>query len=733
MLGIVELVLIAGLVVISYVAARERSIMGVTIPQSVALALLRLAFRLRRDNLAQLVQERGPTLYIVLRQSWLDVAFLLAILPSDVDHIYVENDERRFWLAPFRWLAHSSGNWGLTLSARVEAAVKKGGSCVVYLPPAIEPAPETQRLLQTLAEIAEQYNANVRPLHVAGTRHSYASVWSEAQARRHILPKVIIGTSEPYQIIPGTPQHMGDQLLDSLAVAKLRSVDYKHSLFQALRHAAFRHGLRRTAVEDATGGKLSYFQLLAGIRALGKRIMAFSKPEEVLGLLLPNSNGFVVSFFAILSAGRIVANLNYTAGPAAITSAVNSGLIKTVITSKAFVEKAGLDVVIERLIDNGTKITYLEDVRESIGTAERLVAAALWALPLARQNAEKPSVILFTSGSEGTPKGVVLSSRNLVTNAAQADCRIDISETDTLFNVLPVFHSFGLLGGTILPLLYGIKLYQYPSPLHYKLIPAIARKVQPTIMFGTDTFLQGYGRAAKDGDFSSLRMIVAGAEAVKAETAKLYRDRFGARIVEGFGMTEASPVVAVNSSSHFKEGSVGRIFPGMQTLLKPVEGIDAGGRLFVCGPNVMMGYMLSDQPGVLQPMDTIWHDSGDIVDIDENGFITIRGRAKRFAKIAGEMISLGAVELMVQQLWPEAHHAAVSLPDKRKGERIVLVTTKMPALKDELMLYSKRYGATDLMVPNDIVSVDSIPVLGSGKTDYVTTQKLVAERIQSPI
>jgi len=730
LLGIFEIVALALLVLIVYVAARERGVMGVTIAQSVFLAILRLAFRLRRDNLAQLVQERGPTLYIVLRQSWLDAAFLLTILPRDVDHIYAENDERRFWLAPFRWLARNSGNWGLTMTSRVDAALKKGGSCVVYLPPAMEPAPETKRLLQALGEIAEQNHAHVRPLHVAGTRHSYASVWTADQAKRHLLPKVIIGTVEPFQIIPGTPEQMGDQLLDSLSVAKLRSVDYKHSLFQALRHAGLRHGLRRTAVEDANGGKLSYFQLMVGIRALGKRMMAFSKPDELLGLLLPNSNGFVVGLFAILSAGRKVAKLNYTAGPAAITSAVNSGLIKTVITSKAFIEKAGLEGVIERLIENGTKIVYLEDVRESITSVERLVAAIVWPLPLAPQNPEASAIVLFTSGSEGTPKGVVLSSRNLISNAAQADCRIDISETDTLFNVLPVFHSFGLLGGTILPLLYGIRLFQYPSPLHYKLIPAIARKVQPTIMFGTDTFLQGYGRAAKEGDFSSLRMIVAGAEAVKPETVRLYRDRFGARIVEGFGVTEASPVIAVNSSSHFKEGSVGRVLPGMQTLLKPVEGIDAGGRLFVCGPNVMMGYMLSDQPGVLQPMDTIWHDTGDIVDIDENGFITIRGRAKRFAKIAGEMISLGAVELMVQQLWPEAHHAAVSLPDKRKGERIVLVTTKMPALKDELMLYSKRYGATDLMVPNDIINVDSIPVLGSGKTDYVTTQKLVAEKIQ---
>jgi acyl-[acyl-carrier-protein]-phospholipid O-acyltransferase / long-chain-fatty-acid--[acyl-carrier-protein] ligase len=595
--------------------------------------------------------------------------------------------------------------------------------------PVLSIFPHRLHHLHMIADIALRHAVSIQALHVGGTRHSFASVWTNKQARHHLFPKVVLGTVAPYLIVPGSAQNLADQLFDSLALAKLRAAHDRHSLFQALRHAALRHGLRKISVEDANGGKLSYLQLLGGIRALGKKLIPLAKYNEPLGLLLPNSNGFVLAYFAILSAGRIASLLNYTAGPTAISSAVNTGLIRTVITSRAFIEKAGLETITERLLQNGTRVLYLEDLRESISGFERMIAACLCLFPLARQDADSASTILFTSGSEGAPKGVVLSSFNLVMNAAQAECRIDISETDTLFNVLPAFHSFGLLGGTILPLLYGVQLYHYPSPLHYKLIPSIARSVEPTILFGTDTFLQGYGRAAKDGDFSSLRLIVAGAEAVKADTMRLFREKFGARIVEGYGMTEASPVVAVNSASHFKEGSVGRALPGIQTQLVPVEGIDADGRLFISGPNVMMGYLLTDRPGVIQPRESMWHDTGDIVDIDDDGYIHIRGRAKRFAKIAGEMVSLGAVELMVQQLWPEDHHAAVTLPDRRRGERIVLVTTRMPAMKEELQVYSKRYGATDLMVPNDIVNVDSIPVLGSGKTDYVTTEKLVAEKI----
>jgi acyl-[acyl-carrier-protein]-phospholipid O-acyltransferase/long-chain-fatty-acid--[acyl-carrier-protein] ligase len=353
----------------------------------------------------------------------------------------------------------------------------------------------------------------------------------------------------------------------------------------------------------------------------------------------------------------------------------------------------------------------------------------MWRFPLHRQEAEKPAVILFTSGSEGAPKAVVLSSRSMLANVAQAEARITFSPTDKLLNVLPVFHSFGLTGGTVLPLVNGVPLFLYPSPLHYKLIPEIARKARPTVMFGTDTFLANYARTAKDGDFSSLRFIVAGAEAVKPETRRVYRERFNAEIIEGYGLTEASPVVAVNTATHGREGTVGRLLPGMRMRLEPVEGIADAGRLWLSGPNVMMGTMAAERPGELQPLADGWHDTGDIVSVDREGFVTIRDRAKRFAKIAGEMVSLGAVEMLVQSLWPEEHHAAVAVPDKRRGERIVLVTTADNANPEALRQFGKKAGATELMVPHDIVKVPELPVLGSGKTDYAQSRLLAIEKL----
>jgi acyl-[acyl-carrier-protein]-phospholipid O-acyltransferase/long-chain-fatty-acid--[acyl-carrier-protein] ligase len=384
-----------------------------------------------------------------------------------------------------------------------------------------------------------------------------------------------------------------------------------------------------------------------------------------------------------------------------------------------------LQPLVDALEANGTRIVWLEDVRDTVTTAEKLSAAVQWSRPLAKVDAEDPAVILFTSGSEGTPKGVVLSHRNIHCNVAQAESRFSISVEDTLFNVLPVFHSFGLTGGTMLPLLYGVRLFLYPSPLHYRLIPAAAAKVRPTIMFGTDTFLMGYARTAKDTDFKSLRFVMAGAEAVKPQTRDTYLERFNCKVLEGFGMTEASPVVAANTSTHGRPNTVGRLFPGISVRLEPVEGIEDGGRLWVNGPNVMLGYMTADRPGELQPLSDGWHDSGDIVSIDREGFVAIRGRAKRFAKIAGEMVSLGAVEMLVQSLWPDEQHAVVSVPDRRKGERIVLATTTSEPDKKELVTYGKQSGVTELMLPSDLLHFDEIPVLGSGKIDYVTTKKRV--------
>ena len=342
------------------------------------------------------------------------------------------------------------------------------------------------------------------------------------------------------------------------------------------------------------------------------------------------------------------------------------------------------------------------------------------------QTPDDPAVVLFTSGSEGVPKGVVLSHKNIQSNRYQLASRVDFGPTDIVFNALPIFHSFGLTGGTLLPLLSGIRTFFYPSPLHYRIVPELIYEANATIMFGTDTFLSGYARFANSYDFYSIRYVFAGAEKLKEETRKLWSEKYGVRIFEGYGATETSPVLSTNTPMHNKPGTVGRLLPGIQYKLEDVPGIEDGGKLIVSGPNIMKGYLLADNPGVLVAPENCIYDTDDIVDFDEEGYVTIKGRAKRFAKIVGEMISLTAVETYLAELWPDQQHAVVSIPDSKKGEALVLVTDYTNAKREDISAYTKEHGIGEFSVPKNIKIVDAIPLLGTGKTDYVGVKDLVA-------
>jgi len=451
--------------------------------------------------------------------------------------------------------------------------------------------------------------------------------------------------------------------------------------------------------------------------------------SERVGVLLPTSRGALVTFFALQATGRVPAMLNFSAGSASVKAACQGAEISLILTSRRFVEKAKLEHLISALEGQAT-IVYLEDVRATIGVVTKIVALirALANGPRHRpERAHDPAVVLFTSGSEGTPKGVVLSHRNLLSNRYQLASVVDVNPKDVVLNALPVFHSFGLTGGLLLPLLAGVRTFLYPSPLHYRTIPEFAYGMNATILFGTDTFLAGYARVADNYDFYSVRYVFAGAERVKAETRRVWFEKFGIRILEGYGATETAPAIAVNTPMHFKSGTVGRVLPGIDHRLERVEGITEGGRLFVRGPNVMLGYLRAERPGVLEPPAGGWYDTGDIVELDAEGFVTIRGRAKRFAKVAGEMVPLGAVEDFIAKLWPDAIHAVVAMADPKRGEQLVLVTDCEEAARPALTAGAREAGLPEMFVPRAIVKVEAVPLLGSGKIDYVAATRLVTE------
>jgi acyl-[acyl-carrier-protein]-phospholipid O-acyltransferase/long-chain-fatty-acid--[acyl-carrier-protein] ligase len=275
----------------------------------------------------------------------------------------------------------------------------------------------------------------------------------------------------------------------------------------------------------------------------------------------------------------------------------------------------------------------------------------------------------------------------------------------------------------MLPIFTGMKAFEYPSPLHTKIIPALVKDTGASILLATDTFVNQYARAAGADELAGLKFIVCGAEKVREETHNLIADRFGpVPVLEGYGATEASPVIAFNKPEDNRRGTVGALLPGIEARIIPVPGIDRGGQLLVRGPNVMKGYL--NAAGALEPPEDGWHDTGDVVEMSNDSWITILGRVKRFAKIGGEMVSLTAAEDLAAGLWPESRHAVIAVPDGRKGERLILVTDCRDAEAAKLVAYAHAVGASELAVPRRIIKTTEIPVLGSGKTDYVAIQRI---------
>lgn len=726
-------------VVASYLAivAIEMTRLGLGFRQAFFYVPFKLVYPIfdRPIRIARAAQP--PIVYVIVHQSRIDPALMLALLPQDTLHILDPESASAAWLEPWRELARTIAFNAehVFVSRRLVRHLRGKGRLAVYLPDSVEPDTKAFRLYRAVARIAAKAEASVVPIFIGGARHLPSSFTPAERAPRRWFPKLRLAVLEPVALaelagrLSAQQMPLSNALFDRVAEARFAATELSRGLFLALRDAAFRFGLDRSPLEDALSGPISWRRIFIEARVLGHRFCATTAPGETVGILLPNANALVVSLLGLFSGGRVGALINYTAGPASVTSSIRTALVRTVVSSRAFVQKAGLAEIVRAAEQGGSKFIWLEDISESLTRGEKLAGTLLWRVPLGRQEADKPAIVLFTSGTEGLPKAVVLSHRNLIANAMQAEARIAISPTDTLLNVLPAFHSFGLTGGTLLPLLTGVRLCLYPNPLHYKLIPGIAKKTRATILFGTDTFLAAYARTASDDDFSRLRLVVAGGEPVRAETRRVWRERFGVEIAEGYGLTEAAPVVAVNSTIHSREGTVGRLLPGMRMRIEAVDGIGDGGKLWISGPNVMLGYMTADRPGELQPVNSSGHDTGDIVSVDREGFITVKGRVKRFAKVAGEMVSLLAVEMLPQALWPEDKHAVVAVPDPRRGERIVLVTTAPQADLNTLREYGKEVGADALTIPQDVIRVDELPMLGSGKTDYPAARRVALGRL----
>lgn len=710
--------------------------------KAIGATLLRRLFAARVINLENYGDGRSPAVVVANHSSYLDAVLLGCLLPGRPAFAINAFVARKWWIRPaflFFDLIPVDPTSPLSVRTMVKLVKEEKRRLVIFPEGRLTVTGALMKIYDGPAMIAARAEAPIIPLRIEGAQHTLFSRL-KGKLRRQLLPKITL-TVLPARSIE-VPEHLrgragrahaGARLHDIMTEMVFETSPRQRTLLQGLIDARSLHG-KRPVLEDIERNPIGYSRILTGAFALGAKFKAAATGEKRLGLLLPNANAAVVSFFACHACGKTPAMLNFTAGAAAIRAALTAAEIKTVITSRRFVELGKLEPLIEE-IGKEAKIIYLEDLRPKIGLFAKLSAmvkarfprAALRLQGLHKVDPKDEAVVLFTSGSEGLPKGVVLSHVNIQANRYQVSAMVDFSHEDTVLNALPMFHSFGLTAGTLLPLLSGVKTFLYPSPLHYRIVPEVAYDTNATIMFGTDTFLSGYARMAHAYDFYSLRMVFAGAERLRPETRSTWAEKFGVRVLEGYGVTETAPVLAVNTPMKNRAGSVGRLLPGMTLRIDPVPGIEEGGRLHVRGPNVMMGYLRAENPGVLEPPAEGWHDTGDIVVIDENGFLSVRGRAKRFAKVGGEMVSLAAIEALAGELWPGVVMVALATPHPRKGEQVILLTEDADCSLEALVAHARSNGFSEIMLPREVRRVDSIPLLGSGKLDYAAAQKLLDE------
>lgn len=682
--------------------------------------------------------------YVVNHVSYLDPILLFAFLPGNPvfalnGHLY-----RRHWISFLMGQADVIKFNPIEPSdiKKLIAKVDEGRLVVIFAEGRITENGGLMKIYEAPGLVADKSKSPIIPVWIDGPQYGYFSK-TKGKLPHRPLPKMRIYVGEPRSFklkdeLRRQRDHISNEVYMILREMCFNiNYDKNISLFAQLMKTAkvySRTGFfskRPRVIEDINRKQKSYKDIIIAVFALGRSFKKFTKVDENVGVLLPNAIATVCTFFGLSAYNRTPVMINFSVGSKNMISMCKTALVKTVLTSRSFVIKAKMENVVEDMKNAGCNIVYLEDIAKKMSLWTKIGAYISYKIKHIphKTGGDKKAVILFTSGSEGAPKGVVLSHANIIANIKQMTAIQTINFKDLLFNALPMFHSFGLTVGTLFPLFEGSKLFLYPSPLHYRVVAELVYELGATLMLGTDTFLRGYAKIAHPYDFHNIRLMYSGGEAAKSDTRSMWMEHSGVRMMEAYGATECSPVMTANNGIFNKFGSIGKIMPGMQFKILPVDGIANGGELCVKGPNVMQGYYLPSNPGVLVPPEDGWYHTGDVVEMDEIGFFTIKDRIKRFAKIGGEMVSLNAVQDMVmdatKEMGAEYSYGVVSIPHESKGEQIVLVTNNEKVDSAMLHEYVKNNGMSELYLPRVILYHEKLPVFATGKADNVTLKKEV--------
>ncbi len=704
------------------------------------LRLIRIALRLCFDFRAyhlEALNTPGPLLLVPNHLSWIDWLFLGSCLDPDWRFVTSQVTAQNTFL--HRWIMVNRRTFPVDTASPYAARhmaqyLARGGRLVLFAEGRMSLTGSLMKLFDGTGFLIEKSGARVITAYLRGANRLR---WARHAGWKRWWPRVSLHFSPVLSPPDGRGlasaairRQITDWLRDRILEQQL-AVEMEHGaadvLTAILDMARQRPG--QVVLEDYTRQTITYRRLLTSAGLLAKAWRNRLDPDRArMGVLLPNTNAMPAVLLSLWGSGKIPAILNYTSGLPAILAACRLAGLRQVITSRVFLERARLSS--QPLIEAGLHLVYLEDIRASISRSRSLLALVCQWIgkgrglrKAARRHCRggEPAVILYTSGSEGEPKGVELIHANLLANIRQMLIVSDLEDHDRMFNALPLFHSFGLTVGALLPLVRGLYVFLYPSPLHYRVVPYAVYDRCCTIMLSTNTFLKGYARFAHPYDFRTLRYLFAGAEKVQDNTRNIYARRFGVRILEGYGVTECSPCLSVNVPMANREGSAGRFMPGLEHRIEPVEGVPEGGRLWVRGPNIMRGYLNPDANAQFQATGG-WYDTGDIVRVDADGFVFILGRVKRFAKISGEMVSLTAIEDALAGAFPDMGHrctvAVLAAPDPVKGEAIVAVANESRLTLDRIRRCLQERGCSNLSLPRELKTVHEIPKLGTGKIDH---------------
>ncbi len=691
--------------------------------------------RMKVEGQENIPRDSEKLIIVSNHASLLDGLILWTYLDIDLKILVNRGRAREMLLKPFmqnRYTVQIDTMNPYSLKGIIDE-VNRGTALLVFPEGRITKTGNLMKIYEGAGFVAYKTGAHMLPVYLGNT---YNTVFAKKHPGRRLFAPVslTIGEVRPAINLDHIEPHERKKEAARVIYGMLCEMFYKaHYRPSTISREFIRLCRRRKGsmlYKDATGTEVSYRKALLGSFVMGRK---FSRSDgKNVGVLLPNLCATALIIFGLQIYRKVPVLLNYSGGATSLRYAMDIAEINLIITSRAFIERIKMDPA----VFEGRDVVYLEDLRSTVRFTDKLQAFYHSIFPgrfarLTPGEHNSPAAILFTSGSEGVPKGVVLSHENIIANIWQALSRIDVGPADYLLNALPVFHSFGLTIGVFLPLFANCRSFLYISPLHYRIVPEIAYEEGCTILMGTNIFLNGYSRKAHPYDFYSMRYIFCGAEALSETVFERFARVFGIRVMSGYGATECAPIICMNSALENRHGSVGKVLPGMQYKVEPVAGIDAKGgrvgRLFIKGRNVMTGYLKNEAANhKFLIEDGGWYDTGDIVDIDESGFVTIIGRLKRFSKISGEMISLTAIEEALSGIFgPMKEIAVMPVADERKGERLVLVTNSRDADLKKVRDALRGKGLSDLTHPREIIYMKDMPKLGTGKPDYVKLKEML--------